>query len=156
LAGAALSNVITQGLGSATTWILLSGRTRITTFRNLSPDANIIRRTAKIGLPASFSWAQCRCLPTLPSGIFQGRALAAQEGLTKKEKDGHSYQASFENDVQTLKQDQRFGERKPGLLQDSGFNINIVIAGASEIGISQVGLKEYGLFKIGLFKIAST
>jgi putative MATE family efflux protein len=53
--GAALSSVISQGLGGAVAlWILFSGRTRLKiTLRNFQFDWSIIWRTAKIGIPAS-------------------------------------------------------------------------------------------------------
>ncbi len=53
--GAALSNVITQGLGGAIAlWFLFSGRTRITvTLKGFNFDSNLIWRMVKIGLPAS-------------------------------------------------------------------------------------------------------
>jgi putative MATE family efflux protein len=58
--GAALSNVITQGLGAVwALWILLSGRTRLKlSFRNFQFDGQLVWRTVKIGIPASFSFAQ--------------------------------------------------------------------------------------------------
>jgi putative MATE family efflux protein len=60
VSGASLSNVITQGLGSALAlFILFSGRTRITlTLRNFQFDGKMIWRTVKIGIPASFSFMQ--------------------------------------------------------------------------------------------------
>ena len=53
--GAALSNVIAQGLGGAfALWILFSGRTRmVITFRKFRFDRSLIWRTVKIGLPSS-------------------------------------------------------------------------------------------------------
>jgi putative MATE family efflux protein len=53
--GAALSSVISQGLGGAVgLWILFTGRTRLRiSLRNFSFDWNIIWRTARIGIPAS-------------------------------------------------------------------------------------------------------
>jgi Na+-driven multidrug efflux pump len=55
--GAALSNVVAQGLGGVfALWILFSGRTRIIiTFKNFHFDRNIIWRTVKIGLPSSIT-----------------------------------------------------------------------------------------------------
>jgi putative MATE family efflux protein len=53
--GAALSNVISQGLGGIVAlWILFSGRTRVTvTFKNFHFDPGLIWRTVKIGIPSS-------------------------------------------------------------------------------------------------------
>lgn len=53
--GAALSNVIAQGLGGAfALWFLLSGRTRLKlTFKGFRFDRNIIWRTIRIGIPSS-------------------------------------------------------------------------------------------------------
>ncbi len=53
--GAALSNVITQGVGAcAGLWILFTGRTRLrVTLRNFRFDGNLIWRTVRIGLPSS-------------------------------------------------------------------------------------------------------
>jgi putative MATE family efflux protein len=53
--GAALSNVITQGMGAcAGLWILFTGRTRLrVTLRNFRFDGNLIWRTVRIGLPSS-------------------------------------------------------------------------------------------------------
>jgi putative MATE family efflux protein len=53
--GAALSNVIAQGLGAGFSfWFLFSGRTRLKlTFRGFRFDRNIIWRTIKIGIPSS-------------------------------------------------------------------------------------------------------
>jgi putative MATE family efflux protein len=58
--GAALSNVITQGLGAVwALWVLFSGRTRLSlSFRNFQFDGQLVWRTVKIGIPASFSFAQ--------------------------------------------------------------------------------------------------
>jgi putative MATE family efflux protein len=58
--GASLSNVITQGLGAVwALWVLFSGRTRLTlTFKNFQFDGQLVWRTVKIGIPASFSFAQ--------------------------------------------------------------------------------------------------
>jgi putative MATE family efflux protein len=60
VSGAALSNVITQGLGAGwALWVLFSGRTRLSlTFRNFQFDGQLVWRTVKIGIPASFSFAQ--------------------------------------------------------------------------------------------------
>ena len=57
VSGAALSNVISQGLaGVLGLWILFSGRTRLlVTLRNFRFDGNIIWRTVKIGIPASIT-----------------------------------------------------------------------------------------------------
>jgi putative MATE family efflux protein len=53
--GAALSNLITQGLGSALAlWILLGGHTRLkVSFKGFQFDPNIIARTVLIGIPSS-------------------------------------------------------------------------------------------------------
>ena len=55
VSGAALTSVISQGLGGAVAlWILFSGRTRLhLTLRNYSIDGNMIWRVVKIGVPAS-------------------------------------------------------------------------------------------------------
>lgn len=55
--GAALSNVIAQGLGGvAALWVLFTGRTRLkVTMRNFYLDRNLIWRTVKIGIPASIT-----------------------------------------------------------------------------------------------------
>ncbi|MHB8105254.1 MAG: MATE family efflux transporter [Dehalococcoidales bacterium] len=60
VSGASLSNVITQGLGGiVAVYLLVSGRTRIrVTFKNFRFDGNMIWRTVKIGIPASFSFMQ--------------------------------------------------------------------------------------------------
>lgn len=57
IAGAALSNVISQALGgSVALWILFSGRTRLRiTLKNFRFDWGIIWRTVKIGIPASIT-----------------------------------------------------------------------------------------------------
>jgi len=53
--GAALSNVIAQGLGGAiAVWFLMTGRSRLTvSFKGFHFDRNLIWRTIKIGIPAS-------------------------------------------------------------------------------------------------------
>ena len=55
--GAALSNVITQGVGGAFgVWILLSGRTRIrVSLKRFRLDGAMISRAVKIGIPASLT-----------------------------------------------------------------------------------------------------
>jgi len=55
--GAALSSVITQGLGGAIgLWVLFNGQTRLRlTLKNFSLDWNIIWRMMKIGIPASIN-----------------------------------------------------------------------------------------------------
>ena len=60
VSGAALSNVITQGLGGAIAlYILFTGRTRIkVTLKKFAFDGPIIWKTIKIGIPASFSFMQ--------------------------------------------------------------------------------------------------
>ena len=57
VSGAAMSNVVSQGLaGALSLWILFSGRTRLlVTLRNFRFDGNIIWRTVKIGVPASIT-----------------------------------------------------------------------------------------------------
>ena len=55
VSGAAMTNVISQGLGTILgLWILFTGRSRLRlTFRNFRIDGSIIWRLVKIGLPAS-------------------------------------------------------------------------------------------------------
>ncbi|OGN99339.1 MAG: hypothetical protein A2Y90_00780, partial [Chloroflexi bacterium RBG_13_52_12] len=55
VSGAALTGVISQGIGGAIgLWVLFTGRTRLKiTLRNFSFDWGIIWRTAKIGIPSS-------------------------------------------------------------------------------------------------------
>ena len=55
--GAALTNVVSQGLGLALgLWVLFSGRSRLQlTLRNFRLDPNIIWRMVKIGIPASIT-----------------------------------------------------------------------------------------------------
>jgi len=55
VSGAALTNVMSQGLGLALLlWILFTGRTRLRlTLRNFHLDFGIIWRTVKIGIPAA-------------------------------------------------------------------------------------------------------
>ncbi|MFC1900316.1 MATE family efflux transporter [Chloroflexota bacterium] len=55
--GAALTNVITQGIGGAIgMWFLLTGRTRMKlTFKNFSFEPVIIWRLVKIGIPAAIT-----------------------------------------------------------------------------------------------------
>jgi len=55
VSGAALTGVISQGVGGAIAlWILFSGRTRLRlTLKNFSFDRNMIWRIVKIGIPAS-------------------------------------------------------------------------------------------------------
>ena len=55
VSGAALTNVISQGLGGVLSlWFLFSGRTRLQlTFKGFRLDPNIIWRMVKIGIPAS-------------------------------------------------------------------------------------------------------
>jgi putative MATE family efflux protein len=57
VSGAALTNVISQGIGGAIMlWILFTGRTRLhLTLRNFSLDGTMIWRIVKIGLPASIT-----------------------------------------------------------------------------------------------------
>ncbi len=57
VSGAALANVISQGLGAVIAlWFLFTGKTRIRlTLRNFSFDGNIIWRLLRIGFPASIS-----------------------------------------------------------------------------------------------------
>jgi len=58
VSGAALSNVVTQGLGAMIAlWILFSGKTRLKlSFSRFKFDGNIIWRTIKIGLPSSITF----------------------------------------------------------------------------------------------------
>ncbi len=60
VSGAALSAVISQGLGGGIgLWILYSGRSRLQlTLKNFQLDWNIIWRTVKIGIPASLTQMQ--------------------------------------------------------------------------------------------------
>jgi len=60
VSGAALTNVISQGLGLVLMlWILYSGRTRLRlTLSNFRLDFNIIWRMVKIGIPASLTMLQ--------------------------------------------------------------------------------------------------
>jgi len=60
VSGAALTNVISQGLGGTLAlWFLFSGRTRLQlTFKNFRIDSNIIWRMVKIGIPASIAGMQ--------------------------------------------------------------------------------------------------
>ena len=55
--GAALSSVITQGLGGAVgLWVLFNGQTRLRlTMKNFSLDWGVIWRMVKIGIPASIN-----------------------------------------------------------------------------------------------------
>jgi putative MATE family efflux protein len=55
--GAALSNIIAQGMGgSVALWVLFNGKTRLkVTLRNFHFDSNLIWRTVKIGIPASIT-----------------------------------------------------------------------------------------------------
>ncbi|MGD1119484.1 MAG: MATE family efflux transporter [Dehalococcoidales bacterium] len=55
VSGAALSGVITQGIGSVVAlWVLFGGRTRLhISLRNFSFDKTIIWRTVKIGIPSA-------------------------------------------------------------------------------------------------------
>jgi putative MATE family efflux protein len=57
VSGAALSGVISQGIGGAVLlWILFSGRTRLhITLRNFKFDGSIIWRMVKIGVPSALS-----------------------------------------------------------------------------------------------------
>ncbi len=57
VSGAALTNVVSQGLGGALAlWFLFTGRTRMQlTLKNFSLDGSIIWRLVKIGFPASIS-----------------------------------------------------------------------------------------------------
>ncbi|MFC1953684.1 MATE family efflux transporter [Chloroflexota bacterium] len=57
VSGAALTNVISQGLGLAVgLWFLFTGRTRVRlSLKNFHFDPNIIWRIVKIGIPASVS-----------------------------------------------------------------------------------------------------
>jgi len=60
VSGAALTNVVSQSLGTALgLWILFSGRTRLRlTLSNFRIDLNIIWRIVKIGIPAAVSGVQ--------------------------------------------------------------------------------------------------
>jgi len=60
VSGAALTNIISQGLGLILMlWILFSGRTRLQlTLSNIRLDLNIIWRMVKIGIPASLTMLQ--------------------------------------------------------------------------------------------------
>ncbi len=60
VSGAALTNVISQSLGTAVgLWILFSGRTRLRlSLRNFRLDGNVIWRIVKIGIPASVAGAE--------------------------------------------------------------------------------------------------
>lgn len=60
VSGAALSNVITQGVGGAiAVWILMSGRTRLVlTFKNFRFDPGLTWRAVKIGIPASVTFME--------------------------------------------------------------------------------------------------
>jgi putative MATE family efflux protein len=57
VSGAAITSILSQGLGAAFgLWLLYSGRTRLRlTFKNLRIDFNVIWRLLKIGLPASLT-----------------------------------------------------------------------------------------------------
>ncbi len=60
VSGAAITNVIAQGLGGAVGfWILFSGRSRLRlTLRDFHLDFNIIWRIVKIGIPAAITGAE--------------------------------------------------------------------------------------------------
>jgi len=86
--GAALTNIITQGIGAILgLWFLFSGRSRLRpTLRNFKLDLRIIWRLLRIGIPASITGTQ-RFLPGLvlvwfvsPFGTF---AVAAYSVMTR-------------------------------------------------------------------------
>jgi len=88
VSGAALTNIISQSLGSIIgLWLLFNGRTRLKpTLRNFSLDWSIIWRMVKVGIPAAVTGVQ-RNLPNLvlvwfvaPFGTF---AVAAHS-LTQR------------------------------------------------------------------------
>ena len=58
--GAAVTNIISQGLGlSLGLWVLFSGRTRLrVTMSNFRVDLGIIRRIVRIGIPSTITSAQ--------------------------------------------------------------------------------------------------
>jgi len=60
VSGAALTNVISQGLaGGLGLWILYSGRTRLRlTMRNFRFDGRMIWRIVKIGIPVAINWTE--------------------------------------------------------------------------------------------------
>ena len=60
VSGAALTNVISQGLaGGLGLWILYSGRTRLRlTMRNFRFDGKMIWRIVKIGIPVAINWTE--------------------------------------------------------------------------------------------------
>jgi putative MATE family efflux protein len=60
VSGAALTSVISMGLGGAIgLWVMFGGRTRLRlTLRNFRFDGNIIWRMVKIGIPASITGAE--------------------------------------------------------------------------------------------------
>ncbi|HEY93753.1 MAG TPA: MATE family efflux transporter [Dehalococcoidia bacterium] len=87
--GAALTNVITQGLGGVLgLWLLFSGRSRLKpTLRNFRLDGSIIWRMAKIGIPASITGIQ-RFFPSLvlvwfvsPFGTFAVAAYSLMQRI---------------------------------------------------------------------------
>jgi len=60
VSGAAMTNIVSQSLGTALgLWVLFSGRTRLRlTLKNFRLDLNIIWRIVKIGIPASIMGMQ--------------------------------------------------------------------------------------------------
>ncbi|MEE8414404.1 MAG: MATE family efflux transporter [Dehalococcoidales bacterium] len=60
VSGAAITNVISQGLGAAIgLWILFSGRTRLQlSMKDFRLDGNVIWRMVKVGIPASIAGAE--------------------------------------------------------------------------------------------------
>jgi len=88
VSGAALTNIITQGIGASLgLWFLFSGRSRLKpTLRKFKLDWGIILRLLRIGIPASITGTQ-RFLPGLvlvwfvsPFGTF---AVAAYSVMTR-------------------------------------------------------------------------
>ncbi len=89
VSGAALTNVITQGLGSILgLWFLFGGKSRLRpTFKNFKLDVSIIWRMIKVGIPASITGVQ-RFFPGLvlvwfvsPFGTFAVAAYSLMQRI---------------------------------------------------------------------------
>ncbi len=89
VSGAALTNVITQGLGAAAgLWFLFGGRSRLRpTMRNFRLDGGALWRLAKVGIPASVTGVQ-RFFPSLvlvwfvsPFGTFAVAAYSIMQRI---------------------------------------------------------------------------
>ncbi len=165
VSGAALTGVISQGIGGAIgLWLLFSGRTRLRlTLRNFRFDGKMIWRIVRIGLPASVTGAE-RTFANLflmwfvvPFGTL---AVAAHSVVERIDMFAHMPTAGFSMAAGVLA-GQNLGAGQPERAEKTGWQATGLVTIAMFIVAGVVWLGAEGLVRIfntepELVKIAST